>query len=117
MFSKDEKFQLVDVHNKFRAKVAQGKESRGSPGPQPPASDMMEMTWDEELAAIAQRWADQCRFGHDENRNVARFRVGQNVYQSFGSPGVANSQMIVGGLDGWYGEVDMFPSNGVGSFG
>ncbi|KAA0200051.1 hypothetical protein HAZT_HAZT000137 [Hyalella azteca] len=50
---------ITNGHNKFRALVAQGRETRGRPGPQPPAGDMMEMTWDEELALIAQRHADQ----------------------------------------------------------
>ena len=41
---------------------------------------MLEMTWDDEIAAVAQRWADQCQFGHDSIRDVSRFKVGQNVY-------------------------------------
>ena len=32
--------ELVDVHNKYRAFVASGKEKRGNPGPQPAARDM-----------------------------------------------------------------------------
>ncbi len=43
---------------------------------------MREMIWDAELAAVAQRWADQCQFGHDDERGVERYEhVGQNVYQ------------------------------------
>ena len=26
--------------------------------------------WDEELARVSQRWADQCMPGHDQRRNV-----------------------------------------------
>ena len=33
-----------------------------------------------QLESIAQRWADQCNFGHDTVRNVKRFQVGQNVF-------------------------------------
>ncbi|KAF6203579.1 hypothetical protein GE061_001911, partial [Apolygus lucorum] len=38
-------------------------------------------TWDEELAAQAQRWANRCQFEHDSNaaRRVSRFAVGQNL--------------------------------------
>ena len=43
----------------MRAGVAQGTTA------QPPASDMMELVWDSELSAVAQRLADQCVFGHD----------------------------------------------------
>ena len=41
---------IVAAHNELRSKVAQGQETRGRPGPQPPAADMMEMSWDNELA-------------------------------------------------------------------
>ena len=38
--------------------------------------------WDEELARIAQRHADQCKFAHDcsDCRRTERFGVGQNLY-------------------------------------
>ena len=39
---------------------------------QPAATNMKEMVWDEELAVIAQRWADQCMPGHDHRRNVGQ---------------------------------------------
>ncbi len=58
-------------------KVATGKESRGSNGAQPAASDMNLLVWDEEVALGAQKWADQCQFGHDDERDVERFSVGQ----------------------------------------
>ncbi|KAK3867516.1 hypothetical protein Pcinc_027028 [Petrolisthes cinctipes] len=78
-----EKMEVLDVHNELRVKVAGGKEMRGSPtGPQPPAADMMMLEWDEELAAVAQAWVNQCVFKHDCNRcrslgNV----VGRPIYQ------------------------------------
>ncbi|KAL4707941.1 hypothetical protein ACJJTC_013732 [Scirpophaga incertulas] len=42
---------------------------------------MMEIIWDEELAATAQRWANQCTPAHDRasQRDVGRFPVGQNL--------------------------------------
>ena len=78
--SEGDKGVIVSLHNKLRSQVALGQESRGLPGPQPPAADMLEMVWDDELAIVAQRWADQCQFGHDSIRDVSRFKVGQNVY-------------------------------------
>ena len=71
---------IVSLHNKLRSQVALGQEFRGVAGAQPPASNMLEMSWDDELAVVAQRWADQCQFGHDSVRDVGRFKVGQNVY-------------------------------------
>ena len=60
-FSPEERQAMVDVHNSLRSRVAMGMEDRGSPGPQPPAANMRRMVWDEELATVAQRWAEQCR--------------------------------------------------------
>ncbi|XP_023342246.1 venom allergen 5 isoform X2 [Eurytemora carolleeae] len=77
---------IVDTHNKIRAKVANGEE-----GNQPPASNMKRMEWDEELAKVAQRWANQCSLNsgqpHDCNqcRAVSRFPVGQNALYSAAS--------------------------------
>ena len=64
-------FLQVSMHNKLRAAVARGDERRGSGsggggGGQPEAANMMMLQWDEELAMVAQRWADQCTFGHDQ---------------------------------------------------
>ncbi|CAK1598805.1 unnamed protein product [Parnassius mnemosyne] len=71
-----EKQAIVDAHNRLRQSVALGQVSS-----QPPAANMMEMVWDDELAATAQRWADQCTPAHDRasQRDVLRFPVGQNL--------------------------------------
>ena len=37
--------------------------------------------WNDELATVAQMWADQCTFGHDDERNkLDGTYVGQNAY-------------------------------------
>jgi len=64
----------LEEHNRLRQSLANGK-VKGQPG----ALNMREMVWDEELARISQRWADQCMPGHDQRRNVDRYAVGQNV--------------------------------------
>jgi hypothetical protein len=38
-----DKQTIVDAHNNLRRQVAQGRESRGRPGPQPPAANMRKM--------------------------------------------------------------------------
>jgi len=77
--SSTDQWKIVDAHNRLRASVARGETN------QPPASNMMQLEWDNELAYIAQRWADQCKFTHDCSncRTVSRFRVGQNLYISY----------------------------------
>jgi len=112
-----EKFKILKVHNKLRAKIANGEEKRGKPGPQPPASNMRKMEWDEELAKVAQRHADQCRFAHDcsDCRRVDRFGVGQNLYiykQSLRLPKTNWDKAVTD----WYDEVVDFSNKWVEPF-
>ena len=84
--------------------------ARGSTN-QPPASNMMELQWDDELSVVAQRLADQCVFSHDcaDCRQVQRFRVGQNLYQSFNNrPGDLSTEWTKA-VESWYGEISLFP--------
>jgi hypothetical protein len=115
-FSSQEKNQVLNLHNKLRSRVSTGNERRGSPGPQPEAANMLELTWDDELAHIAQRWAEQCSFGHDQTRNVRRFQVGQNVYQTTRSRDQPVSALIREGVTSWYDEVKQFANAGVSRY-
>nr|XP_025718080.1 peptidase inhibitor 16 [Callorhinus ursinus] len=60
----DEKRAMVELHNLYRAQVA------------PPAADMLQMRWDEELAAFAKAYAQQCVWGHNKDRG----RRGENLF-------------------------------------
>jgi hypothetical protein len=56
---KAEKNFIVDKHNELRRKVAKGLELRGASGsgPQPAASEMYQLVWDQDLARMSQRFA------------------------------------------------------------
>jgi len=103
--------EIIKQHNKWRAKVAKGGEMRGAPGPQPPASNMKALQWDDELAQIAERWAYQCTGGHDQNRVSQRFQVGQNVAKqsmwSFGQEIQLEADWATP-IKNWYDEVQQF---------
>ena len=76
---------IVKAHNDVRRKLAKGLEKRGhnmGGDPQPKAADMLEMSWDDQLAEVAQRWADQCVWAHDKKRDTPKFNdgAGQNMY-------------------------------------
>ncbi|KAG7190774.1 hypothetical protein KM043_006845 [Ampulex compressa] len=107
----DQRRRILQVHNNLRARVAAGKETRGAPGPQPPASNIAPLTWDPELEMIAQRWANQCTFstirvGHDDCRNVEQYYVGQNV--GYKSSSGKNTFKAVDIVREWYNEVQYF---------
>ncbi|KAK3914323.1 Venom allergen 5 [Frankliniella fusca] len=72
--SPDEKILLLHRHNFYRSQVAGGV----VPG-LPAAAAMLQMVWDDEVAALAQRWADQCSFGYDECAKTDEFRLGQSM--------------------------------------
>ncbi|CAL1261139.1 unnamed protein product [Larinioides sclopetarius] len=106
---------ILKKHNEYRMKIARGKESRA--GGMPKASNMMEMVWDDELASIAQKWANQCKFKHDcpDCRKVERFFVGQNIY-TISSTGEAKTKNWGSLTDTFYEEVKDFDKNNIKPF-
>ena len=61
--TEEERRLILEEHNFLRQTVAMGQ----VPG-QPAAQNMQEMQWDDELAAKAQQWANECTFQHDPSR-------------------------------------------------
>ncbi|KAJ2952132.1 hypothetical protein O0L34_g4410 [Tuta absoluta] len=104
-----EKQAIVDAHNRLRQQVALGMVSS-----QPPAANMMEMVWDEELAATAQRWADQCTPAHDQasQREVGRWPVGQNLAATWTtrppSSQEDNEPDFMKQINAWFDEVNIY---------
>eukprot|EP00092_Neocalanus_flemingeri_P074856 GFUD01092631.1.p1 GENE.GFUD01092631.1~~GFUD01092631.1.p1 ORF type:complete len:564 (-),score=152.43 GFUD01092631.1:25-1716(-) len=115
--TKEQIVEILDVHNRYRSLIARGEETRGSPGAQPPAANMKQMVWDNELARIAQRHADQCKFAHDCSscRKTKRFGVGQNLYiykQTLAPPKTDWDKAVTD----WYEEVTLFSNKNVEPF-
>ncbi|XP_034949983.1 venom allergen 5-like [Chelonus insularis] len=108
-----EEREILDAHNKLRALVAAGRETRGISGPQP-AGNIPSLKWDPELAKIAQRWANQCSFGHDKCRNIPKYNVGQNVATRSRTDGhrAKLSELV----QDWYEEVKDFSNRSVPKF-
>ncbi|EFX86985.1 hypothetical protein DAPPUDRAFT_312470 [Daphnia pulex] len=96
---------ILKLHNDYRRKVAQGLETQGNPGPQPPASNMRELKWDPELAAMAVTLTRQCIKGHDECRNLPQFTVGQNYFASGSSADTIGTSNWNAALASWTKEV------------
>ncbi|XP_059351637.1 uncharacterized protein LOC132087747 [Daphnia carinata] len=107
---------ILQAHNEYRRRVAQGLETRGNPGPQLSASNMRQLIWDEELAVMAQTHAQQCVFEHDTCRDVSRFQVGQNMYVGASSANNLNTSNWQLAVTAWYDEVDGMANDYVTSF-
>ncbi|XP_045586881.1 uncharacterized protein [Procambarus clarkii] len=110
--SQEERDEILKAHNTLRAQVARGDEKRGSPGPQPLAADMLVLLWNDELASVAQAWANQCVFDHDgkDQRKICSrdYTVGQNLYFQSGSDPTPNWAEAI---EQWYNEVADVPKS------
>ncbi|XP_064080007.1 uncharacterized protein LOC135197029 isoform X2 [Macrobrachium nipponense] len=104
--------QILKSHNDYRAKVARGEESGGLPGPQYSASDMQQLSWNGELAQVAQAWASACPDYHDchECRKLLSrsYYVGQNIFYEWSSSNPGPVWETAVRL--WYEEVKYVPN-------
>lgn len=121
--SNDVKEQLLEQHNQLRRKIAKGLQAD-----QPPAADMREIEWNEELAAIAQTWTNQCDCVFQRNEVNPCFHEPTGGRDRSPVPGRGAGQNIAWGTlrstkadwtgraQGWYDEVYDFNSTQVDSF-
>ncbi|KAL3891218.1 hypothetical protein ACJMK2_003481 [Sinanodonta woodiana] len=89
---------IVNKHNQYRGQVT------------PEATDMLKMSWDTYVAAVAQAWADNCNFTHDggyQRTIPGRYSTGQNLGMATGQPALAWDSVVTM----WYNEVNKFVYN------
>ncbi|EDV93227.1 GH19187 [Drosophila grimshawi] len=102
--STEERSIILQEHNRLRQLVATGR----YPG-QPGAENMREIVWDDELAARAQQWADNCQFRHDPHRTINRFTMGQNLAVIWSTaPLEANDGDFPSRIQNWFNEVQKY---------
>jgi len=91
--SADDIADILAGHNAARASV------------QPSAADMLEMTWDDELAQIASAYSDRCVWGHNSGRPSG---VGENI-------AIGTRQTAAEGVQAWVDEVEDWTYDRLGS--
>ncbi|XP_075893802.1 serotriflin-like [Nelusetta ayraudi] len=87
--SSSEQSEIVNKHNALRR------------GVKPSASNMLQMSWNREAAANAQRWANTCsmKHSHSSNREISTSGCGENLYMS------SSKMSWSAAIQGWYDEV------------
>ncbi|XP_022101541.1 cubilin-like [Acanthaster planci] len=95
--STEQQLILLEAHNDFRGQV------------RPTAANMVALQWDDDLAAMAQVWADQCRFMHGGTSGSGRYGwVGQNLWAGSGT-----GWDLYGIVESWFNEEQYYTySNG-----
>jgi len=99
-----EKKIVLDKHNELRSLVAKGTALPGYK-----ATNMMRLEWDDDLAEGAQLWANQCTFGHDEDRSTCDGAVGQSAAKEAGYNNMDEFKWA-DVTQGWYNEIEDFKS-------
>lgn len=105
--------EVLKVHNDFRGQVANGQ-ALGLPS----ATNMKSLSWNQDLAKVAQVWANQCLFDHDHAgaRIVPGYdNVGQNIYLQSISKKVTGMK-ITKAVTKWFDEINDFDPEQIDPF-
>ncbi|CAK1540965.1 unnamed protein product [Leptosia nina] len=109
-FTSDLKSFITHFINRRRQRIATGNERVRGGALLPKPEVTMWVGWDRELAHLAQRLADQCRFVHDDCRATVRYPyAGQTVGEvrwrrSSDSDELSAQRAIRRVFDAWWGE-------------
>ncbi len=112
ILSKEDKLNIVQIHNNLRNQVAIQKTKIGPMLPF--ATNMIQMYYSESLGAKAQEWADKCTFQHsDQNfRKQLQFEVGENIYRVKNLTGFSKKNWKEA-IESWFNEIKFFGGNSV----
>uniref|UniRef100_A0A8R1U3U0 Activation-associated secreted protein-1 n=1 Tax=Onchocerca volvulus TaxID=6282 RepID=A0A8R1U3U0_ONCVO len=106
-----ERKKIVGQNNKYRSDLIHGKLKNRNGTYMPRGKNMLKMRWDCKLESSAQRWANQCIFGHSPRQQ--REGVGENVYAYWSSVSVEGLKKTAGTDAGksWWSELPKLYEN------
>ncbi|KAH7968487.1 hypothetical protein HPB52_008979 [Rhipicephalus sanguineus] len=108
------KRQALQAHNDYRSKVAKGQLPN-----YPPAKNMYELEWDDEMAEVAQAFAEQCDYTNPdrpEARTTSRFKSVGQCHGWAVDTAVENNTDVKTWIDYWFRECVDYSPNAVASF-
>lgn len=106
-----QKATIVLAHNLYRSMIASGKSEGARKKKLPKASDMKQMYWSDEIAKIAQSWADKCDF-REAPENVKVYKnhtLGENLW-TFATKGPLGVEQFNWdkAIHTWWSEITLF---------
>lgn len=93
---------ILDTHNTLRNRIASGNVKGYEP-----ACNMATMTWNKELAKLAQCNANTCIFDHDCHNTDTYIYSGQNLGYNSSSRNYKKEDVIPTIIRGWFKEKDL----------
>uniref|UniRef100_A0A069DXV1 Putative salivary scp/antigen 5 protein n=1 Tax=Panstrongylus megistus TaxID=65343 RepID=A0A069DXV1_9HEMI len=107
--TEEDRQYLLEVHNTFRKFAASGKALGG----QPPAQNMLELTWDEHAAQQAYDWASLCQWKHNQPTDIdGKSPMGQNLAlkssTKLSKVRKTFDKWMKSMVRGWYNEVKLY---------
>ncbi|KAL3073009.1 hypothetical protein niasHS_017983 [Heterodera schachtii] len=96
--SQNEQNYCAAFNNNLRRVVATGNQQNKSGGKLPPATNMLEMAYNETIGQTAQAWADKCQFSHSKVPGL-----GENIYWST-KEGISNTEALNKAFGFWWNE-------------
>jgi hypothetical protein len=104
-----DKYILLYHTNRLRNAVA--NQSTAEAGTTlPPAKNMRQVYWSDEIAKKAQEWANKCTGGHSskEFRTLTSMTLGENLYSEWSTSGVPKT--VAKAVVAWYNEIKDYVS-------
>ena len=103
----DERITILNAHNEYRYKLANGKAQNANGKFLPAASNMKNMIYDLELEKKAQIWASKCLFQHSPY--YMRLNTGENLYYS--KHQTNNIKLLLEATNYWWNELGKYDFN------
>ena len=112
------KATIVTAHNVYRSLIAKG-EAKASTDNLPKASNMNQMYWSDDLAKMAQDWADNCEFSPSpSNKRVYKnYTLGENIFTYASKSAVAiEDYKWKEAVLRWYSEISLLNEDDIAPY-